>query len=84
MAMIFDAAGMRKRFHDNGAQIHVIRAQSAPVRAEYDALRAKQCDLDEQLIALKARILEIEAPIAALDEERGVIVRALKGKTGAA
>lgn len=72
----------RAEFHRLTAEAGAIRAKAAPHRAEHDALRGKQCEIDEQLATVKQRLKSIEAPLFDLDQRRAALVRDLKGKTG--
>lgn len=74
--------GMQKRFHALGAERAALKAQSGPACAVRDAIRARIGVLDRQERALTERINAIEAPVFDIDNERGAIARALKGKTG--
>lgn len=74
--------GMQKRFHALGAERAALKATSGPACAVRDAIRARIAVLDRQERALTERIKAIEAPVFDIDNERGAIARALKGKTG--
>ncbi len=74
---------MRARFHALGKQRDEVLAKAAPSRAKYDAMRAQEAQLREQMKPIIAEIKAIEAPLYEIDNERGMIARALNGKTGA-
>lgn len=80
--MQFSHDSMRQRFHAAGAEKEAILAQSAPLRAQEDEIRAKIDVLKAQLKAIVDKRKAVEAPVFALDNERGVLARALGGKTG--
>lgn len=73
---------MRARFHTLGKQRGEILAKAAPARAKYDAMRAEEGQLRERMKPVIAEIKAIEAPLYEIDNERGMIARALNGKTG--
>lgn len=75
---------MKKRFHELGAQRDAIVSASAPANAVRDAIRDRLNQLERMAKALSAEIKRIEAPVFEIDMERGRLVRALQGKTGAA
>ena len=74
----FSPDNMRARFATLGKQRDAILAQTQGLRAERDALvnlnAARIRDLEKQ-------VAEIEAPLFDLDNERGLLARALGGKT---
>lgn len=82
--MAFTHDSMRERFHEAGREKEAILARSTPVRSREAALRAQIAELEASLRQLVAERKAIEAPIAGLDNERGVLARALGGQTGAA
>lgn len=73
---------MRAKFHALGRQRIEILAKSTQVRAEYDQLRDQECKLREQMRPVSDKLRELEAPLFDIDNERGMISRALNGKTG--
>lgn len=77
--MDFDPATLRARFHQLGAERAARLAASAPLREARDAFvneaRAKEA-------AMNAAIAEAEAGLFQSDQERGMIARALGGRTG--
>lgn len=78
------ANDMQIKFHKLGKQKAEILEKSKPLRAQYEALRAKQNAIDLEIKPVKAAMLAIEAPLFDIDNERGALARALNGKTGAA
>jgi hypothetical protein len=77
--MDFSPDNLRKRFHDLGVQRAAKLAVSSPIRAERDAEVARHNAVME---SLKARVQEAEAGLYDIDVERGMLARALMGKTG--
>lgn len=77
---MFDHATMQKRFWELTRKREEIAAQAGPLRAERDALIAKHT---AEVQPLEAKIKQVEAPLFDIDRERGLIARALGGKTGA-
>ena len=76
---MFDPGTMRKRFHELGAQREEILARSAPLRAKREEAVAAY---ESVVKPLEAQIKEAEKGLYELDNERGMISRALGGKTG--
>lgn len=74
--------GMQQRFHALGAERAAIKATSGPAVAVREAVRARINVLDRIERKLTDQIKAIEAPVFNIDNERGALVRALKGKTG--
>lgn len=70
---------MRKRFHFLREAVARIEEQSAPVRAERDALVNQSA---AEIAALEAQYKELEAPLFDMKMEMGDLVRLLKGSTG--
>jgi hypothetical protein len=79
---MFDPATMRKRFHDLGAQRAEIIAKAKPVRDKYEAMRAQEAALRDAMQPVIAQMKAAEAPLYDIDMERGMIAKALNGKTG--
>ena len=79
--MMFDPDNMRRRFHELGAKRDEILAKSTPLREKRDAVLA---EMEASVKALSAEIKAAEAGLFEIDQERGAITRALKGKTGSA
>ena len=75
-------SGMQARFHELGAAREAILAQSGPANAVREAIRERIGELERMAAALTVEIKRIEAPLFDIDNERGGLVRALKGKTG--
>lgn len=75
----FHPSNMRKRFHELTAQAAAIEAGSAPLRAQRDALVASHEAARKEL---DARLKKAEEGLFDIQIERGVLVRALNGKTG--
>lgn len=73
---------MQRRFHELSDRRDQIEADAAPHRAQRDALQQQVASIERQIAPLTARIKQIEAPLYDLDNERGALVRALKGNTG--
>jgi len=77
---MFDPDNMRRQFHELGAKRDAILAQSGPLRDQRDALIAEHTAAVQ---AIDAQIKAAEAGLFDIDNERGMLVRALKGRTGA-
>ena len=76
---MFDPGTMRKRFKELEAEREAILAKSAPLRAKRDQAVA----LYESVVKpIEAQIREADAGLFEIDNERGMIARALTGKTG--
>lgn len=82
---VYTDEALRARFHELTAQREAILAESMPLREARDA------QINELLAEVKAsretydeRIRTAEEGLAAIDQERANLVRALKGKTGPA
>lgn len=75
----YTEAGMRKRFHENRVERGKILAVSVPLREARDKLSQ---ETDKKLKEMNAAIKKAEVGLYELDVEAGVLVRALKGKTG--
>lgn len=70
---------LRARFAELGEQREGMLATSAPLREQRDTIaRAAQ----EQIAALDVQIRDAEDGLFDIDQERGLIARALGGKTG--
>jgi len=76
---MFDAGNMTRRFHELGAKRSGIIAKSDPLRERRDAVYAEH---EAQIRAINAEIKAAEAGLYEIDVERGMIARALNGKTG--
>lgn len=81
---MFDIKTMQARFHELGRKRDAVLAQSAPARAQRDALQRQVSEIERQIAPLTATIKQIEADLFNCDQERAIIARALGGKTGAA
>ena len=79
--MSFDPDTMRKRFHELNTKREAILAVSAPLRAKRDEAVAAY---ESVARPLEAQIKQAEAGLFEIDQERAMISRALRGKTGAA
>ena len=77
---MFDPDTMRRRFQELGQKREAIVGKSGPLRAQRDALIAAH---EAQIKPLEAQIKAAEAGLFEIDRERGIIARALNGKTGA-
>lgn len=80
---MFDPETMRKRFHELGRQRDEVLAKAKPIRDRYDAMRAEECALRDRMKPLIDEMKAAEAPLFDIDRERGIIAKALNGKTGA-
>lgn len=78
---MFNPDAMRKRFAELGQAREVIEAQATPLRAKRDELIAAH---HREMRILNDEIRRVEAGLFDIDMERGIIVRALNGKTGPA
>lgn len=78
-SLLNDPAAMRARFHELSDQRDAILARSGPLRAKRDQLVN---DLQEKVKDLNAQIKAAEKNLGDIENERGALVRALKGKTG--
>jgi predicted nucleic acid-binding Zn-ribbon protein len=71
---------------DMQAKVHALGKQRAEIRAKSDTLRAEleaiEAEFSSKRAALKQMLRGIEAPLYDIDKERGMICRALQGKTG--
>ncbi len=76
---MFDPGTMRKRFKELEAKRAALLAEIAPVEVERDALIAAH---NAAIKPLEAKLKTMRAPLFDLDNERGMIARALNGKTG--
>jgi len=72
---------LQARFHALTAESNAIRARSMPLRERRDKIVRAAREKEE---ALNDEIREAEAGLFEIDQERAVIVRALKGETGKA
>lgn len=79
--MSFDPDTMRKRFHELNAKREAILAVSTPLR---DKRNEAVATYESVVKPLEAQIKQAEACLYEIDQERAVISRALRGKTGAA
>ena len=77
---MFDKETMRARFHDLGAKREKVLATLDPIKAKREALIA---DHEAQVRPLEQQIRDISAGLYEIDVERGLIAKALQGKTGA-
>jgi septal ring factor EnvC (AmiA/AmiB activator) len=73
---------MRARFAVLTAEKNQIVEQARPHRQKYDAMRKQEQALQAEIAKVAADMKRIEAPLAAIEEERAMLTRALKGKTG--
>lgn len=82
--MDFNPDAMRKRFHELGRKRAEIVSNPAllDARAKYEALRAEECALRDKQKPLIEEIRRLEAGLFDIDQERGVLNRALAGRTG--
>lgn len=83
MTAPFDLNAVKARFHDLGRQREAKIEAVRPVREAYEALRAKQHAIDNEIAPLREKIKQMNAEIAPIEEERAVLVRILNYKTGA-
>ena len=72
-------ASIRARFAELGAKREEILAASGPIRAERDKLLQETEKAEE---ALNVKIREAEKGLYELDVERGMLARAIGGRTG--
>lgn len=80
--MALEPLEMQKRFHALGAEKDAIQSRSAPARSEREALQKQVAELELKIIPLNKVIQEIEKSLYDIDMERGMLARALNGKTG--
>lgn len=78
---MFNVQSMQDRFHALTDKRNDIAMRSAPLRARRDAAVAEH---DAIVRPLENEIKAIEADLFEIDRERGLIARALGGKTGTA
>ena len=82
----FSPENMRARFHELGAKREALLAQIEPLRAERDRIvqeaDAKAKDLVAQFKAIETEGVDGQS-LFEIDMERGMLARALQGKTGA-
>jgi len=71
--------GLRTRFHELGAQRTQILDASIPLREQRDAY---QQEADAQIKLMNEQIKSMEMGLYEIDRERGLIAKALGGKTG--
>lgn len=87
--MDFSTETLRTRFHELTAQRAVIDAELDPLRAELDAIVAGTADMSlsaarARETVVRARIVELQAELFPIEQERGNCARALNGLTGEA
>lgn len=81
--MTFSKDEMRKRFWRATAEKETIVAEAAPYREQYDALRARQCELQDEIREVVAKAHAIERPrLPDLDAELAFLAKGLGGKVG--
>ena len=81
--MAFSKDRMRKRFWEATAEKEAIVAEAGPLREQYNALRARQCDLQEEIRQVVAEMHAIERPrLPELDAELAFLAKGLGGKVG--
>lgn len=75
----FSREEMQKRFHANRAERVKILSKSGPIREERDRLEQAH---SAKIAVLNKQIKESEQGLFELDNEAGMLCRALNGKTG--
>lgn len=77
----FSPDNMRKRFHELGAKRESILARTMPLRAQRDAI-VQAAESKAKALADQFKQIEKDEGLYDLDMERGMLARALGGKTG--
>lgn len=77
----FSPENMRKRFHELGRKREAILAKTGPLRAERDRIIA-EADAKAKGLADAFKKIEKDEGLFEIDMERGMIAKALGGKTG--
>ena len=70
---------LKTRFWELNVQRDALLAESAPLRAELEAVATEMREKEE---TIRRKIKAIEEPLYNIDMERGMLARALGGKTG--
>jgi uncharacterized coiled-coil DUF342 family protein len=77
--MKFEPKAMRDRFAELGKQRDAILAKSTPLREKRDAHVNQARETEAKM---NTAIKKVEVDLFDIDQERGMLVRALGGKTG--
>lgn len=77
--MDLNPENLRARFAELGDQREAMLAASSPLRDRRDTVAR---EAQEQIAVLDSRIRAAEEGLFQIDQERGLIARALGGKTG--
>lgn len=77
--MDLNPESLRARFAELGEQREAMLAASGPLRDRRDTLAR---EAQEQIAALDSQIRTAEEGLFQIDQDRGMIARALGGKTG--
>lgn len=84
MSTLLSPDNLRTAFKELGAKREAIIAKTKPLRDRYDALRAEQDRIGEQMKSVAAEFKAIEKAegLYDIDVQRGQIVKLLGGRTG--
>lgn len=77
----FHPENMRKRFHELGRKRDAVLARTMPLRAERDKV-LQEADARAKALADQYKQIEKDEDLFGIDVERGMLARALGGKTG--
>jgi uncharacterized coiled-coil DUF342 family protein len=77
----FSPENMRKRFHELGRKREAILAKTTPLREERDKI-VQEADAKAKALAAQFKQIEKDGGLFDIDMERGMLARALNGKTG--
>jgi uncharacterized coiled-coil DUF342 family protein len=78
----FHPDNMRARFHELGRKRAAILARTMPLREQRDAI-VQEADAKAKALATQFLAIEKDEGLYDIDMERGMLARALNGKTGA-
>lgn len=73
---------LRQAFWKLSGEKEALDKEGAKDRAEFDRLRAQQCDIDMKMKPIRGRIRERAEKRGELDRQIAAAARALKGKVG--
>lgn len=79
----FNPEAMRLRFHELGRKREAILARTTPLREERDKI-LQEADAKAKALAEQFLQIEKEEDLYGIDMERGMLAKALGGRTGSA
>ena len=82
MATDFSPDSLRKHFHALSKKRVAIDAELDPLRAQLNAMVAKDSHSAKDEAALREKIVKLQQKLAPIENERAAVSRALGGQTG--